>query len=251
MKTQIWRITLAALLCGTLVTHAAVVEPTDSKIAREEAQQLLKNRNDARPKAEAAEQKLRDAGRHPDTLGFEKAKALRDEQAAAGDKATAYARYARTAQEMETQINQQVAVGRQPVLAGDIARFERLQAEVELARLLGRLPAQEETVPTHERSLAALRADLHVEQTKLAAGKSTLFQVCRVAKDLRTVELQTSADSAQRLAAHKRHVELIRALKDETDRRIENGVVGSVDGKFMAQELSEAEADLLRAQGKK
>ena len=162
MKTQIWRMTLAAMLCGSLGIHAAVVEPTQShsKIAREEAQQLLKERNDARLKAEAAEQKFRDSGRRPEALGFEKAKVLRDEQAAAGDKATAYARYVRTTKEMETQTKSQVEVGQQPVIASDIARFERLQAEVDLARLMGRLPAQEETVtpPTLQRAIAALRA---------------------------------------------------------------------------------------------
>jgi hypothetical protein len=253
MKTQIRRITLAAMLCGTLGTYAAVVEPpqSDAKIAREEAQQLLKERNEARPKAEAAAAKLRDAGRRPEALGFEKAKTLRDEQAAAGNKATAYARYAQTTKEMEARIKRQVVLGQQPIIAEDIARFERLQAEVELARLLGRLPAQEEAVPTHERVLGALRAELRVEQTKLAAGKSTLFQVCSVSKDLRTVELQTSADSAQRMAAHKRHVGLIRALKEETDRRIENGVSSPLDGKFMAQELKEAEAELLRTEERK
>lgn len=255
MKTQIWSVMLAAVLCGALGMDAAVVEPTQSnpKIAREEAQQLLQDRNEARSKAEVAEAKLRESGRRPEALGFEKAKTLRDEQAAAGDKAAAYTRYARTAREMETQIRHQVEVGQQPVLAGDIARFERLQAEVELARLIGRLPAQEETVtiPNHERAIAALRVELRVEQTKFAAGKSTLFQVCQVSKNLRTADLQMSANGRQRVAAHQRHVGLIQALKDETDRRIENGVIGPLDGKFIAQELKEAEAELLRARESK
>jgi len=251
MKTQIRKMTVAAILCGTLGMHAAVVEPTqpDSKITREEAQQLLKDRNEARPKAEAAEQKLRDSGRRPEALGFEKAKALRDEQATAGDKATAYARYARTAKEMETQIKRQVEVGQEPVIAADIARFERLQAEVDLARLMGRLPAQEETetTPARQRALAALLA----EDKKYNAGKSTLFDLCRVAKELRTVEVQTSANAAQRIAAHERYVSLIRQLKDQTDRRVESGILAPLDGKLAAQLLKEAEAELLRAEDKK
>jgi hypothetical protein len=243
--------TLAAMLCGSLGMHAAVVEPnqSNSKIAREEAQQLLKDRNDARPKAEAAEQNLRNEGRRPEALGFEKAKALRDEQAATGDKATAYARYAKTAKEMETQIKRQVEVGLEPIIAADIARFERLQAEVDLARLMGRLPAQEETAttPAQERAVAALRA----ENVKLHAGKSTLYNVCQVSKDLRNVELQMSANVPQRVAAHQRHVALIRQLKDDTDRRVETGIIAPLEGKLAAHLLKEAETELLRAQDSK
>ena len=243
MKTQIRTMTLAAMLCGTLGMHAAVVEPTqsDSKISREEAQQLLKDRNDARPKAEAAEQNLRNAGRRPEALGFEKAKTLRDEQAAAGDKATAYARYAKTAKEMETQIKRQVEVGLEPVIAADIARFERLQAEVDLARLMGRLPAQEEneTTRARQRAQAALRA----EQSKHAAGKSTLYNVCQVAKDLRNVEVQTSATAEQRIAAYQRYMTFLRQLKDDTDRRIETGTIAPLEGKLAAQLLKEAETE--------
>lgn len=243
MKTQIRRMMLAAMLCGTLGMHAAVVEPTqsDSKIAREEAQQLLTDRNDARPKAEAAEQKLRDSGRRPEALGFEKAKTLRDEQAAAGDKATAYARYAKTAKEMETQIKRQVEVGLEPIIAADIARFERLQAEVDLARVLGRLPAQEENETTRARERA--RAALRAEDTKYNAGKSTLFDLCRVAKELRNVEVQTSATAEQRIAAHQRYRTFIRQLKDDTDRRIETGTIAPLDGKLAAQLLKEAETE--------
>ena len=251
MKILIRKMTLAAMLCGALGLQAAVVEParSDSKTAPEEAQQLLKERNDARPKAEAAEQKLRDSGRRPAALGFEKAKALRDEQAAAGDKATAYASYAKTAKEMETQIKRQVDLGQQPLIAADIARFERLQAEVDLARLMGRLPAQEEaaTTPARERAFAALRA----EQTKHDAGKSTLYNLCQVAKDLRNVEVQTSANAEQRIAAHQRYVTLIRQLKDETDRRIEIGTIAPLEGKLAAQLLKEAETELLRARDNK
>ena len=102
MKSQIRILTLIALVCGAFGMQAADFEParSDSKIAREEAQRLLNERNEARPKAEAAEQKLRDSGRGPEALGFDKAKALRDAQAVAGDTATAYDRYAKTAKEI-------------------------------------------------------------------------------------------------------------------------------------------------------
>jgi outer membrane protein TolC len=102
------------------------------------------------------------------------------------------------------------------------------------------------TIPV-ERAVAALRA----EETKLEAGKSTLFNVCQVAKDLRAVELQASANTAERIAAHKRHIAMVRDLKDRTDKRIEKGVVASLEGKLVSQELKEAEAELQRAQEKR
>lgn len=151
MKTHLWIMTLVAILCGGSGMWAADVEPprADSKCGREEAQQLLKDWNDARPKAEAAAQKIRDAGRRPEALGLEKAKVLRDEQAV-----IAYDRYAKTAKEVETFINRQIGVGQQPPIMADIARFERLQAEVDLARIKGWLPAQEETETTLARQRA-------------------------------------------------------------------------------------------------
>jgi outer membrane protein TolC len=114
----------------------------------------------------------------------------------------------------------------------------RVQAADDLAR--------PKTDPV-ERAVAALRA----EQTKLDAGKSTLFNVCQVAKELRRAEVQASANRAGRVAAHKRHVAAIRDLKDQTDKRIEKGVVASLDGKLIAQQLKEAEAELARAQNEK
>jgi outer membrane protein TolC len=97
------------------------------------------------------------------------------------------------------------------------------------------------------RAVAALRA----EENKLGAGKSTLFNVCQIAKDLRNAELQASANSAQRIAAHNRYVAVIRDLKDQTDKRIEKGVVASLDGKLIAQQLKEAEEESSRAQNNK
>lgn len=88
---------------------------------------------------------------------------------------------------------------------------------------------------------------MRAEQTKHEAGKSTLFNVCQVAKDLRNVEVQTSTNAEQRITAHQRHVSLIRQLKNETDKRIEAGTVAPLEGKLAAQELKEAESELLSA----
>jgi len=136
---------VAAALCGVAPIQAADAPARSAaQIAHDEAQQLLKERNEARPKAEAATKKLRDAGVRPESLGFESAKALRDQQAAAGAKGQALDRYAKTAKRIEKKIQDEVYRGVQPPLAGDIAHFERLQAEVDLARYSGRLPAKEE-----------------------------------------------------------------------------------------------------------
>ena len=144
MKMQIGVVTLAAILCcGVHMQAADAPARSAAQVAHDEAQELLKERDAARPKAKAAEQKLREAGARPESLGFENAKALRDKQAASGAKATAYDRYAKTAKQIEKKIKDEVERGVQPVIATDIARFERLQAEVDLARLAGRLPAQE------------------------------------------------------------------------------------------------------------
>jgi hypothetical protein len=67
---------------------------------------------------------------------------LRDQQAASGSKAEAYDRYAKTARQIEKRIRDEVERGVLPPLAADIGRFERLQAEVDLARIAGRLPAE-------------------------------------------------------------------------------------------------------------
>ena len=145
MKKQIGVFAVAAILCCGNRMHAAD-EPARSpaQVAHDESQQLLKERNEARPKAKAAEQKLREGGGvQPESLGFESAKALRDKQAASGARATAYDRYAKTAKQIEKKIKDEVERGVLPVIAADIARFERLQAEVDLARIAGRLPAQE------------------------------------------------------------------------------------------------------------
>jgi hypothetical protein len=145
MKKQIGLIALVAALCGATQIQAAD-EPKRSpaQIARDEAQQLLKDRNEARPKAEAAVKKLREAGVRTELLGFDSAKALRDEQVKSGEKGQALDRYAKAAKQIEKKIQDEIDRGVRPPLAADIARFERLQAEVDLARHTGRLPAKEE-----------------------------------------------------------------------------------------------------------
>ena len=145
MKKQIGLLTVVATLCGVVQLHAADVPAvSDAKVNRDQAQQLLKERNEARPKAEAATKKLRDAGIRPESLGFEAAKTLRDQQAAAGSKGQALDGYVKTTKQMEKKIQDEVYRGVKPPLAEDIAHFERLQAEVDLARYSGRLPAKEE-----------------------------------------------------------------------------------------------------------
>lgn len=94
--------------------------------------------------AKAAEKKLREAGLEPESLGFEAARALRDRHGLAGSQLAAYDRYVKTANELEKKIQDEVQRGVRPVICQDIARFERLQAKVDLARISGRLPAQEE-----------------------------------------------------------------------------------------------------------
>jgi uncharacterized lipoprotein NlpE involved in copper resistance len=145
MKKQIGIAALAALLCGCNQNQAEKHSPQPAgQLARDEAQQLLKERNEALPKAQAAEKKMREVGKSSRSLGFEQAKTLRDKEAAFGDKATAFSRYATTARDLEKKIKTEVMPGKLGVGAADIAVYERLQAEVDLARLQGRLPAPEQ-----------------------------------------------------------------------------------------------------------
>jgi len=140
---------LAVALCFTaawLVQPIAAQQPAPSPAqqAHDEAQRLLKDRNEARPKAKAAEKKLREGGLSPVLLGFEPARAIRDRRAASGSRLAAHDQYAKTAKQLEKKIRDEVERGVRPVICQDIARFERLQAEVDLARVAGRLPAKEE-----------------------------------------------------------------------------------------------------------
>jgi len=143
MKTQIGAVTLAVALCCGIQVQAAEQSASAAQHARDEAQPLLKDRDEARAKAKAAEQKLRDNGLSPASLGFESARATRDQQAASGSKLAAYDRYAKTAKQLEKKIQDEVYRGVRGVGCEDIARFERLQAEIDLARITGRLPAAE------------------------------------------------------------------------------------------------------------
>src|SRR5678809_1103695 len=68
---------------------------SSAKLARDDAQQLLRDRDEARPKAKAAELKMRDAGLRPESLGFETAREARNQEAASGSKLAAYDRYAK------------------------------------------------------------------------------------------------------------------------------------------------------------
>ena len=110
-----------------------------------EIQQLLKARDDAQVKAKAAEKELREAGVIIDSLGFDSARATRDQRASTASKLAAYDRYAETAKRLERKVQTEVEMGQRQVRFSDIARFERLQAEVELAQVKGRLTVTKET----------------------------------------------------------------------------------------------------------
>ncbi len=145
MKNQIGLIALVAALSWCGCKPATKSAGTDAQA--DPAQHLLKQRDEARPKAEAAEKRMREAGAgaQVEALGFASAKSLRDQQAASGSKAEAYERYANTAKQIEQKIQVDVQLGAQSQSAADIARFERLQAEVDLARITGQLPAEEKS----------------------------------------------------------------------------------------------------------
>jgi hypothetical protein len=148
MKGQLKAAALIVLLsggglCSPTVRAADQPAPNAAQRAHEEAQELVKERDEARVKARIAEQKMREAGLRPESLGYESARAARNQTAAAGSKLAAYERYARTTKEMEKRIKDEVYRGVRGVSCQDIARFERLQAEVDLARVAGRLPAEE------------------------------------------------------------------------------------------------------------
>jgi len=149
MKKQVKALALMIVVGGCLAcplpAQSAEQSGLDSgKRAREESLQLLKDRDEARPKAKVAEQKMLDAGARPESLGFESARTARDKQAASGAKGAAYERYVKTAKQLEKKIKDEVERGVKAVVCLDIARFECLQAEVDLARIAGRLPAAEE-----------------------------------------------------------------------------------------------------------
>ena len=144
MKTQIGVVTLAVVLCcGRQVQAAEQSAPSVGQRARDEVQQLLKDRDEIRPKAKDAAQRLQDNGLSPASLGFERARATRDQEAASGSKLAAYERYLKTANKLERKIRDEVGRGVRGVGCDDIARFERLQAEIDLTRIRGLLPADE------------------------------------------------------------------------------------------------------------
>jgi RNA polymerase sigma factor (sigma-70 family) len=111
----------------------------------DEIQQLLKARDDAKVKAKAIEKRMREAGVQIDSMGFDSARVTRDQQASAGSKLAAYDLYAKTAKRLERKVQTEEELGKRMIGFSEIARFERLQAEVELAQVEGRLPITKET----------------------------------------------------------------------------------------------------------
>jgi len=224
--------------------------------AVDEAQQLLKARDEARVKAIAMEARIRETGTRFDSLGFDGARSARDRELATArsfvEKLAAYDRYAEAAKRMERKIRDEVERGVRPVGVEEIARFERLQAEFELAEVRGRLPAStkpqkaateqnEQRRPeraiseSHEEKLRALQA----ERLKFKAGKSTLFVLHQLAKDVRDLELQISSTSTQRVATLVRYAAVLRELEGDT--------VTALDRVQTLNWSEDAEADLLRA----
>jgi hypothetical protein len=114
------------------------------KMAPDDAQQLLKARDEAQLRAKAAEKKLVEAGMPVDSLGFDQARLERARQLAAAksldEQLAVYARYVTAARELERKVELEVTAGARPIDFREMARFERLQAEVELAQAAGRLP---------------------------------------------------------------------------------------------------------------
>jgi hypothetical protein len=135
-----------AILCSPAVAQQS--NPPAGQSPTNEAQQLLKARDEARPKAKAAEKRLRAGGKPYDFQGFEKAREARDRQLKTTknprEKLVVYMEYAKAAKRLERQIHDEVTRGLHPADFSVIAHFERLQADVELAQAEGRLPVPQE-----------------------------------------------------------------------------------------------------------
>jgi hypothetical protein len=141
----------ALILSGAMFCSSAAAQQSNPPVAQpriDEAQLLLKARDEARPKAKAAQKRLREGGKPFDFLGFDNARSGRDQHLriakSAREKLAAYGEYAKVARRLERQIQDEVSQGLHPIDFSVIARFERLQAEVELAQAEGRLPVPPE-----------------------------------------------------------------------------------------------------------
>ena len=232
----------SGVLCSLPAQESAGATSSAAQRAHDEAQQLLRARDEARQKARVAQKKLLEAGVRLDPLGFDSARATRDQQVTAtnqsGDKLASYDRYAKSAKRLERKIQTEIEAGIRPIEAGDIARFERLQAEVELAQAEGRLPIPKHEgaiTEAYEQTLSALRS----ERRKFKAGKCTLFEVCQVAKDLRDADLGMTSTATQQIAALARYEALLHELEELA--------VSELDRMMARRSLEDAEADLLRA----
>ena len=147
MNNRFNRIAGALMVGGAMMFLATPLRAADNPTSSTtppvsaEVKQLLKDRDEAMMKARVAEQKMKEAGVKIDSLGFDTARATRDKQAATpGAKQAAYAQYVKTAKELEKKVQGEVQQGKRAAGFNDIARYERLQAEVDLAEVDGRLP---------------------------------------------------------------------------------------------------------------
>ena len=124
------------------------IDSVAKKSSTDETETLLKAIDEARAKALAVELKAREAGRDPGWSVFNAARGERDKQLATArdqsERLIVYERYAQEAADRERQLLKDIEVGSQPLGIGDIARYETLLAQFELAqakaRALGTAP---------------------------------------------------------------------------------------------------------------
>jgi hypothetical protein len=95
-------------------------------------------------------------------------------------------------------------------------------------------------VAAHEWALGALRN----ERRKLRAGKSTWFEVQRLAADLRDVELQMSDSPNQRIASLARYANELRELEEDASSQVKSGTVATVNADEVRQWRIAAETEL-------
>jgi hypothetical protein len=94
-------------------------------------------------------------------------------------------------------------------------------------------PSQTDALIDHHE---AVLDTMHAERANLKLGKSTLFNVIGLAKDLRDVELKIAARPIERIAAFNRFRSLVRDLEAD--------VKTPLDRKMLNWEKAKVEADL-------
>lgn len=95
-------------------------------------------------------------------------------------------------------------------------------------------------IAAHEWTLNALRN----ERRKLRAGKSTWFEVQRLAADLRDVELQMSDSPNQRIASLARYANELRELEEDATSQVKSGTLATANADEVRQWRIAAETEL-------